>query len=152
MERLRWVELIGLPVLWCGSIYAALSVRDVAIASSHSICGPWGCGPTTGALMAVHLGWAAIIWPPLAYFPYRFRWRSSRTRSLGITLATCGAIGAVGIVAWQWLVWLPQANEWSKPYIWQRSGFALVTAVDWPLFQLIGIGTFLSTRRRPIRD
>lgn len=47
------------------------------------------------------------------------------------------AMDTIAIVAWQWLVWLPQAGAWSKDYIWQRCGFAVVTAVDWPLIPLL---------------
>jgi len=51
--------------------------------------------------------------------------------------------GVFAIIAWQWIIWLPQADEWSKQYIWQRSGFAVATAVDFPLLQLTAIGIAL---------
>ncbi|HBJ37868.1 MAG TPA: hypothetical protein DDZ51_24540 [Planctomycetaceae bacterium] len=56
---------------------------------------------------------------------------------MSLGLFSAGLSGVLAIVAWQWLVWLPQAGAWSKDYIWQRCGFAVVTAVDWPLIPLL---------------
>jgi len=41
------------------------------------------------------------------------------------------------------IVWLPQAGEWSKQYFWQRCGFAVAAAIDFPLLQLTAIGIAL---------
>ena len=80
----------------------------------------------------------------MIYLPYRLAWSNSSIHMLGAFVASCGMIGAAGIIAWQWLVWLPRASEWSKPYIWQRCGFSIVTAIDWPLIQMVVIGAILS--------
>ena len=139
----RFIELMVILVLWFVSIYIAVSLHYVPMGNDHLLCGPWGCGPATSALVAVHLGWFAILGPPLIYIPYRLAWSLSSIRILGAFVASCGMIGAAGIVAWQWLVWLPGAGEWSRPYIWHRCGFSIVTAIDWPLIQLVAIGAIL---------
>lgn len=63
---------------------------------------------------------------------------NSAIRRLSIGLFSAGLTGVLAIVVWQWLVWLPQAGAWSKGYIWQRCGFAVLTAVDWPVVQITG--------------
>jgi hypothetical protein len=73
----------------------------------------------------------------MIYLPLRLKWSNSAIRRLSLGLFATGLSGALAIVAWQWLVWLPQAGAWSKDYIWQRCGFAVVTAVDWPLIPLL---------------
>lgn len=149
---LRAAELLGLPLLWGAGVYGAISLQNVAIANEHTICGPWGCGPATGALLAMHVGWLAVLGPPLLYLPHRMGLSSTLVRRFSGTMFSLGIIGIAAIVAWQWLVWLPKAGEWSRPYIWQRCGFAIVTAVDWPFIQLtlVGAALFLLNRVRRV--
>lgn len=134
---LRLTEIVLLPIAWGTILWAALQAKHLASASAHSVCGPWGCGPETSALVAMHAGWLAAIGPPLIYFPYRLKLQRGGVRRLSLGLLAMGMTGIFAIVAWQWLVWLPQAGSWSKEYIWQRCGFAIVTAVDLPLIQLL---------------
>lgn len=134
---IRFSEIIALPITWAALVLGSLQSKLLVSASALSICGPWGCGPETGALIAIHTGWLALIGPPLIYFPLRLKWSRSVIRKLSLALFSAGLIGVIAIVAWQWLVWLPQAGEWSRDYIWQRCGFALITAADWPLIPLL---------------
>lgn len=138
----RIAELVGLPILWAAIIYAATQMQSVG-GDKHSLCGPWGCGPSIGALLTLHLGWLALLAPPLIYFPLRLQVSRKAVIRLTWLLVLVGTIGLLTIVAWQWLVWLPNAREWTRPYIWQRCGFAIATAVDFPLVQLILIGVVL---------
>ncbi len=140
---LRICELLGLPLLWGAGVYGAISLQNLAVADEHTICGPWGCGPTTGALLAMHIGWLAVLGPPLLYLPGRIGLSAQVVRWLSGTLVTIGIIGITAIVAWQWLVWLPQSGAWSRPYIWQRCAFAVAIAIDWPLVQLALLGITL---------
>ena len=137
MMLFRIGEIIVLPIAWAALVLGSLQTKLLVLASAHSVCGPWGCGPETSALVAMHAGWLAVIGPPLVYFPLRLNWSSSAIRRMSLGLFAAGLSGVVAIVAWQWLVWLPQAGAWSKDYIWQRCGFAVVTAVDWPLLPLL---------------
>ena len=137
MMLFRIGEIIVLPIAWAALVLGSLQTKLLVSASAHSVCGPWGCGPETSALVAMHAGWLAVIGPPLVYFPLRLKWSSSAVRRMSLGLFSAGLSGVLAIVAWQWLVWLPQAGAWSKDYIWQRCGFAVVTAVDWPLIPLL---------------
>ena len=137
MMLFRIGEIIVLPIAWAALVLGSLQTKLLVSASAHSVCGPWGCGPETSALVAMHAGWLAVIGPPLVYFPLRLKWSSLAVRRMSLGLFSAGLSGVLAIVAWQWLVWLPQAGAWSKDYIWQRCGFAVVTAVDWPLIPLL---------------
>jgi TRAP-type C4-dicarboxylate transport system permease large subunit len=137
MMLFRLGEIIVLPIAWAALVLGSLQSKLLVSASAHSVCGPWGCGPETAALVAMHAGWLAVIGPPLIYFPMRLKWQKSSIRRLALGLMIAGLAGVLAIVAWQWFVWLPQAGAWSKDYIWQRCGFAIVTAVDWPLIPLL---------------
>ncbi len=145
---LRICELLGLPLLWGAGVYGAISLQNLAVADEHTICGPWGCGPSTGALLAMHVGWLAVLGPPLLYLPGRIGLSSQIVRWLSGSLVTIGIIGITAIVAWQWLVWLPQAGEWSRQYIWQRCAFAVAISIDWPLVQLALLGITLPISSR----
>ncbi|QDV23395.1 hypothetical protein [Aureliella helgolandensis] len=145
---LRNFELLGLPLLWGVAVYGAISLQNLAVADEHTICGPWGCGPATGALLAMHIGWLAVLGPPLLYLPGRIGLSPQAVRRLGGTLVTVGVLGVTSIVAWQWLVWLPNSGDWSRSYIWQRCGFAVAIAIDWPLVQLTLLGITLPISSR----
>jgi len=139
----RLLELIGLPLLWGALVYGAISLRELRFGSDHSICGPWGCGPTTPSLLAMHVGWLALLAPPFLVLPKRIGLGHKAIQRLSSAIALEGLSGVFAIIAWQWIIWLPQADEWSKQYIWQRCGFAVATAVDFPLLQLTAIGIAL---------
>lgn len=144
----RICEMFALPLLWGGGVYGAISLQDLAVADAHTICGPWGCGPTTGPLLAMHVGWLALLGPPLLYLPGRIGLSSKFVGWLSAALVATGLIGITAIVAWQWLVWLPKSGDWSREYIWQRCAFAVAIAIDWPLIQLTLLGTTLAISRR----
>jgi len=139
----RLLELIGLPLLWGALVYGAISLRELRFGSDHSICGPWGCGPTTPSLLAMHVGWLALLAPPFLVLPKRIGLSHKAIQRISSAIALVGLSGVFAIVAWQWIIWLPQAGEWSKQYIWQRCGFAVATAIDFPLLQLTAIGIAL---------
>lgn len=152
--QLRWQSLgegIGLTIAWFVALLASLSIHQLEMTQAYSVCGPWGCGPTNGALLTVHIGWLTALWPPLIYLPWRFGWDRVLCRWIGAIFASLGFAGLVVILAWQWIVWLPQAGEFSRSFIWQRCGFAVATAVDWPVVQLLGLGIVLIAKHRPVR-
>lgn len=138
------IELIVLPLIWGTGILGAIQLQHADIGGEHSICGPWGCGPPTGALLAMHVGWLAVLGLPLLYLPFRLRISRVWVNRLAAILIAAGLLGVVAIIAWQWLVWLPQAGQWSREYIWQRCGFAVAAAVDFPFVQLVAIGLLLT--------
>lgn len=140
----RLLELVVLPVLWALLIFAALQTKGLVSETEHSVCGPWGCGPAIGDLVAMHAAWLAVVGPPLIYFSYRANFSSYLMRSIAAGLFTTGIAGMLTVIAWQWLFWLPSASTWSKDYIWQRCGFAIVTSVDFPLIPAVILGMMLA--------
>lgn len=131
----------GLAVVWGILVFAATQFRHLRILDDHSICGPWGCGPPTPDLIAMHAVWLALLGPPLLYLPRQLGFPLKVIRWVGPTLIAIGLAGILSIVAWQWLVWLPQAGAWSEQYIWQRCLFSVVTTIDWPVFHLLLFGS-----------
>lgn len=148
---MRVLEYTVLPIIWGGLLLAALSMHDMQILNQHSICGPWGCGPPTNALLAIHAGWVVVLWPPLFYLQWRLLLPRRAVKILSTTLIAVGLSGLVGIAIWQWTVWLPNSSEWAQPYVWERCGFAIATASDWPLLQLLMAGGLLKMTQPSIR-
>ncbi|APZ96489.1 hypothetical protein [Fuerstiella marisgermanici] len=145
----RILEFSVMPIIWGGIVLSALSMHDMRGFGQHSVCGPWGCGPPTNALLAIHIGWAAAIWPALFYLPWRLSFTRNTVKTIVLSLTVSGLIGLLTITAWQWIVWLPNASEWARSYIWHRCGFAILTAADWPFLQLLGGGILLGALQLP---
>lgn len=139
---MRLLEYTVLSMIWAGSLLLALSMHDMQIMNQHSVCGPWGCGPPTSALVAIHVAWIVVLWPPSFYLPWRLRLPSQIVKIVSTVMVAIGLSGLIGIVGWQWLVWLPNTSEWASEYIWQRCGFVIATASDWPLLQLLFAGAW----------
>ena len=140
---MRLLEYTVLPLVWGGLLLAVLSTYEAQGFAEHSVCGPWGCGPPTNTLVAIHGAWAIVLWPPLFYLPWRLHLSRKTIKIASTVLMTVGLMGMLGIATWQWTVWLPNASAWARDYIWQRCGFVIVTASDWPLLQLFFAGGLL---------
>lgn len=140
----RFLELVVLPVIWAVLVLAALQTKGIFSEADHSVCGPWGCGPEIGDLVAMHAAWLAIVGPPLIYFSYRANLSSKLMRQVAVGLFAVGILGLLAVSGWQWFIWLPNASTWSKDYIWQRCGFAIVTSVDIPLIPAVLLGVILT--------
>ncbi len=141
---------------WLLLLYLTASLHRSSIFANTTICGPWGCGPTNDALVAIHATWLVAISLPLIYLNQRYlaatRWRFTIGKAAVIT----GIAIALSIVGWQWLVWLPEADENHRQFIWQRCGFALATTIDCPAIELIisgfaviGVENFTSRNLTP---
>ena len=145
---LRLAEMLLLPIGWMLAILASLSLHQTQLGDEHSICGPWGCGPPTSALIAVHSAWAFAILLPALLVPRRF----ALSRPVGVwasrILLMVGLGGIIGITLWQWLVWMPQAGEWARPFIWKRCAFSIATTIDWPVVQLFFAGILVTPHKR----
>lgn len=150
---MRLTEYTGLLIVWGSVLLAALSLHEVQAMKTHSICGVWGCGPPTNALLAIHLSWAVAIWPPLLYVPWRFLWSTLVLKRIRRTLAAIGIGGLVTITVWQWMAWYPDATELQKDFIWHRCGFVILTAVDWPFLELLaaaGLLAIVPSKNKPV--
>ena len=141
---MRLLKLLGIPLIWGGSLLGALSLHHVAALDQGSVCGPWGCGPPNSALIAIHASWAIALWPPLFWLGWRYD--TSVSRRLSSASCLIGLLGIAGIVFWQFYDWLPQQR--TSDYIVQRCGFAVMTAIDLPVIELLVGGIVLKVASR----
>jgi hypothetical protein len=136
MFKKRWIRkaaLVLVPLAWAAMVVAALRTKALFPEDEYSVCGPWGCGPEAGALVAMHAVWLVLLAPPILYLPCQLHWPSKVLRWVSSGMFAGSLVGILAIVVWQWIFWLPQAGEIGPNYIWQRCGYAIVTTVDWPL-------------------
>jgi hypothetical protein len=91
--------------------------------------------------------WLAVLLPPAVALPALLQTSTCTLRSTGIALMVIGLCGILWIIGWQWFVWLPEAGPNGFEYIWERCGFAIVTAVDMPLIQMFAAGLVLRVKR-----
>jgi hypothetical protein len=133
---------IGLTT-WALLIIGTLYLGNWVLVDDYSACGPWGCGPSTGTLLSIHVAWLIAMIPPLFVvtgirhaFVHRF--------SLGISLLGLGLTGMVAVGLWQWWFWLPSVGEWAADYFWIRVGYAILTFVEMPLMQCVLVGVLMA--------
>lgn len=156
-RSLERVAIVYLPwMMWVVLLYLTASLHRSSIFANTTICGPWGCGPTNDALVAIHMTWLVAISLPLIYLNHRHLGATQWRFTIGKTAVVAGGVLAAMIVAWQWFVWLPGADEYHRQFIWQRCGFAIATATDWPAIELlvsglgsIGVEAFASRNAAP---
>ncbi len=133
---------------WAATLLAALSIANLPGEWGHSVCGAWGCGPPTQALVCCHLAWLVLLTPvalmvgPLNQVPTPSRHR------LGKLLFLAAGLLILGVVVHQRVTWWPAASEWQRNFFWQRCGFVIVTSVDIPMLQLLTVGLVMSRRGR----
>lgn len=130
---------LGLFV-WSGLLLASLSVAKLPGDWGHPICGAWGCGPPAQALAACHLAWLVVLMPPVVFVMRRSRQAQFRA---GLLLTFASVALLLTVIAYQRIVWWPEANEWQRSFFWQRCGFCLATSVDVPILQMLGLGLLL---------
>ncbi len=127
-------------IAWSGLLLASLSVAKLPGDWGHGICGAWGCGPPAQALAACHLAWLVVLTPPVAFVIRRSRQAQFRT---GLLLLLVSVALLLAVIAYQRVVWWPEASEWQRSFFWQRCGFCLATTVDIPILQMLGLGLLL---------
>jgi|GEM_PF-1498407 len=131
-------------VAWGGCLLASLSIAGWSIDLGHAICGPWGCGPPLQALIACHLGWIVVLAPPTGWVAMTGSVSNRLRRKIGLTLIAIGSIALLIVLIRQRIVWFPRVAPWQREYLWQRYGFSIATAVDFPMVQALLAGALLS--------
>ena len=145
-RRLAW--RLG---LWGLSSWLVLRLHDAPFAGEHSICGPWGCGPTIPALLAAHGFWLITL-VPLAYWA-RSSLSASRAIVLGRILLGLSAGGITSVAIWELAHWPTTDHAELRAYTVQHGLFALATLVEVPLTQGLLAGLILAwTTRRSAPD
>jgi peroxiredoxin len=145
-RRLAW--RLG---LWGLASWLILRLHDAPFAGEHSICGPWGCGPTISALLAAHGFWLITL-VPLAYWA-RSTLSASHAIVLGRILSGLSAGGIASVAAWELTHWPTTDHPGLRAYAVQHGLFALATLVEVPLTQGMIAGLILArTTRRGAPD
>jgi len=103
----------------------------------HSLCGAWGCGPPSEALLAMNLFWFSALLPP-ALLAIRYLNCTPRflLRSGFVLLSVAGA-GMFGLLAYDLSV---NHYYYEAGYWWQRYGLSLLSLVEIPIIPTLVIG------------
>jgi peroxiredoxin len=135
---------IGLAMrsaLWGLATWLVLRLHDAPIAQGHSICGPWGCGPTIPALVAAHGFWLLVLIPAALWVGSRIA--SGRAIVLGWACIGLGIGGIATIAVREWMSWPSASAPGLRAYTIQRLLFAVATLVEIPLVPTILAGLIL---------
>lgn len=143
------MQLVRIGIMataWAAGIYGGLQLQHLKL--GHSICGPWGCGPPTEAVVSMHVFWALALFP-LAVVAARktpgWPWRK-----IGLMVAALAGVIIVVIGVVDHLQWRALAGDSAGNYAAERFLFRLATLTDLPLVQigLIGLGVAWFTKGR----
>jgi len=137
-------------VLWVAALYGSLSIATLPGDWGHSVCGVWGCGPPTQALVGCHLAWAVVLLPLSVIVSSTTCFATCSARKLGKLLCLTAVLLLVSVVLYQRATWWSLASDWQRGFFWHRCGFVVVTSVEIPMLQLFVAGMILVSRtRRP---
>ncbi len=133
--------------LWALALYGGLQLNRLDL--GHSICGPWGCGPPTSALLAVHTGWLLAILPLAILLPQlKSNWP---WKMIGAILLASAAVTVVGVGFADHLGWRKLAGDRASEYAWQRFCFHIATLYWFPMVQVGLLGAAMTFRPRKPR-
>jgi len=128
--------------LWGVATWLVLSLHDSPFAEDHSICGPWGCGPTISALLAAHGFWLLVAIPGAVWASKRLAARQAVVAGwvcLGLASASIIAVASRELMSRPKLA----ARLEVPSYRTERILFALATTVQVPLFPTAFAGLIL---------
>ena len=139
---------------WGAGLWGALQLQRLPTSAfgAHGVCGPWGCGPPVPVLLACHAFWLVLLGPSALFAAFRLPSRS--VCLLGILLVVLGVAGLLAVGAWEATTWFRQAAEWQRQFVVHRYFFALVTLVDFPILEVLimGSGLWLVKQGRSVRS
>jgi hypothetical protein len=137
-------------LVWTMSLFGVLQVGHITGHGlhQHSICGPWGCGPPTAALVGWHGFWLLLAGPPVGFAVHA--WPAWRLRNLGLTFFAAGLVLLVGTGICEAMTWLPKIANGEPSCFVQRYLFSVVTMTDVPVIPvtLSGIVLLMSWRAK----
>ncbi len=142
------IQPMVLLVAWVMALYGTLQIHQLPGNWGHGICGSWGCGPPTQALVACHGFWFVFIAGPSGLALQK--WSGGTLRGVSIALTAVGALALLVIGVQDMLSWLPTVAQSIERYSIQRYLFRVITLVDLPVVPLLlaGIVGWRVGRRR----
>lgn len=130
---------IAALVAWVGLLFGLVQFAQADFDLPHGICGPWGCGPRSEALLGLHGFWLALLMLPAAL---AMRYLSRRNlRAASLVALVIGLGGMAGIAVWEAVSYLPTVAPGMPSYFWRRVVFRLAVLVDVPLGQMAVLGS-----------
>ena len=150
-----WLVRTGLGlVAWGACLFGVLQIGQLPYHGfhQHDICGPWGCGPPTSALLAWHGFWLVLSAPPVGLMIWCLPVRQLRRIGIALVVVALLIVAAVGV--WQAATWLPHLRPGQPSYFAQRLVFAVVTLIDLPVITigLGGLALWIGARVKQRRD
>jgi peroxiredoxin len=136
--------------LWGVATYGVLRLEGLSIGPEHSVCGPWGCGPTIPSLAAAHGFWLMVILPA-AFWAGR-RLPAGRRVATGWVLIGLGLGGLAALVVGDLATWLTTVGPELRPYAVRRALFVAATLVEVPLAPMALAGLILVQSARRSRS
>ena len=133
-----------LLIAWGLAMFGTLQVHHWHDLLGYSVCGPWGCGPPTTALIGYHGFWLIVLLLPAWLMKQRLG--APNLRRIGVALMVISLASIVALLASD--CWRNWQHETMRGYMWQRCLFRLATYVEFPLAQLGLIGWWLKTPMR----
>ena len=132
-------RLLLVPV-WIAAVWGTLQIHRLDLQLGHSVCGPWGCGPPTEALLGYHGFWTLMFLPPAIGLGFYLSAQTARRVGIAVLM-----FGALAILIHVGVDGVSHANRvGSTEYAAQRALFKLVTSVDLPMIPTILAGGLLA--------
>lgn len=145
--RITLASFFGL-ISWFGAIFGCLQLHRLDL--GHSICGPWGCGPPTSALLGWHCLWFVLLIPVGMTFTRispAWGWRK-----FGMGLLAAASVTALAIGIHDYFSWQP--DLFKPAHVIQRFFFKLAILIDVPVIQtgILGLVMACSIQRLDATD
>ena len=126
--------------VWGLTLWGVLQLSNAPVLSSHSVCGIWGCGPPTNALLACHLGWLVFLLPVLP-LTRRFGQQFPKTSWAALnSFVVLGVLGLLAVGLHDLIFWYPTASDAARGYFMRRWAFSTITQTDLPMLELFAVG------------
>ncbi|MEX2139447.1 MAG: hypothetical protein WD894_09310 [Pirellulales bacterium] len=132
------LKLLAGLALWGSALYGALNLSQLHASWEHAMCGPWGCGPPTQAVVAMHTFWFVLILPVAGVLSCRLS--PPVLRRLGMMLTGFSVCVLVGILSWQAYAWWSPGSNGLRPHFIERVLFSVATLIDVPVVQTLFAG------------
>jgi hypothetical protein len=135
--------------IWGLAAYGALSLGSLPGEFGHSLCGPWGCLPPLQALASMHLLWALVLLPFVAWG--LMKGKPHQLHLAGELLFFGALLGIIVVAGRDLLTWLPTVPSHVQTYWPRRALYTIVTLSDVPLVQglIAGAICWQAGRRKP---
>jgi hypothetical protein len=135
--------------IWGGTLAATLAIANQPGDWGHSVCGIWGCGPPLQALVGCHASWLVVLVP--VGLLLRSKTSPATFRIVTISSLFIALAGVVSVSVYETCTWFTTVGDTVKAYLGHRIVFVLLTTIELPILELLGLSSvamFIDRRRR----